>query len=802
MNELQPQGAAARMYDLLPEILRARDVELGFPLKALLGIISEQAQVVEDDIQRLYENWFIETCDGWVVPYLGDLIGYSLSAEAAALSRPMTDREMDRMRLLIPRRDVANTIRHRQRSGTLSLLEDLAFDVAGWPGRAVEMAPLLAGSMSIDSLRRDRGGSIILHDLNLMNRLATPFSSIAHYLDVRTLHAIKHAGRYGLNKVALFVWRTHVWPIERGRAVRQRKPGARNRRYRLFRIDPLNRLLPLFTRSTPETELTSIAGELNLPLPIKRWMLAGNLSAYYGYQKSLMIWRSIEVQKRTVSEAGAGREYRMVPVPPEAIDVRKLHDPLDPMTKRPVSMAIGETAELPEFPVADRVAIDPEHGVLAFPWANAPARVEVTFHTSFPGQIGGGGYPRNARQLPEYTLRTVHSQQELESALAEFWVDATPETVARLDTHCREIVVEIENSATYRVPRALSIPEGYRLQIRSAAGQRPVLVTPQFRWHKKRRNGVLVSLHPGSRLTMDGLVVEGIRARPGGEFVPLPAFGADSPFQRISRLDRPTLILRHCTIPAPGRVVIRKLSADVRILTSIVGTIDVRKEQAESEPLALAIEDSILDPRDRRQSDAVDPRIDSIDYLRHPRRTRQPDEASEMFACPASLRIGRDDDNAHVIATLRRTTVLGDVFVQSIALAEDCIFCGKVDVNNPTNGCLRFCYVDPHSAGLLPARYQCQPEIAVEQLSASASQEERDDLASRIFPRFRSLRWGSPHYCQLSAACAEQIGRGASDGSEMGAFHDEFRPQREALLRARLSEHVPAETEAEVITAD
>ena len=53
-----------------------RDAELGEPLRALLRVIAEQVDLVDDDIAQLYENWFIETCEDWVVPYLGDLVGY------------------------------------------------------------------------------------------------------------------------------------------------------------------------------------------------------------------------------------------------------------------------------------------------------------------------------------------------------------------------------------------------------------------------------------------------------------------------------------------------------------------------------------------------------------------------------------------------------------------------------------------------------------------------------------------------------------------------------------------------------
>ena len=47
-----------------------------------LSVISEQVNLVEDDIAQLYENWFIETCEDWVVPYIGDLVGYEPIHEA------------------------------------------------------------------------------------------------------------------------------------------------------------------------------------------------------------------------------------------------------------------------------------------------------------------------------------------------------------------------------------------------------------------------------------------------------------------------------------------------------------------------------------------------------------------------------------------------------------------------------------------------------------------------------------------------------------------------------------------------
>ena len=126
-----------RLYDLLPVVYRMRDAEQGWPLRDFLRVLASQADVLEQDIARLYDNWFIETCDDWVVPYIGDLLGYSLLPEAATLGEDGR-RDASLGRVLAPRADVANTIDARRRKGTLSLLEELSRDAAGWPARAVE----------------------------------------------------------------------------------------------------------------------------------------------------------------------------------------------------------------------------------------------------------------------------------------------------------------------------------------------------------------------------------------------------------------------------------------------------------------------------------------------------------------------------------------------------------------------------------------------------------------------------------------------------------------------------------------
>ncbi len=70
-----------------------------------------------------------------------------------------------------------------------------------------------------------------------------------------------------------------------------------------------------------------------------------------------------------------------------------------------------------------------------------------------------------------------------------------------------------------------------------------------------------------------------------------------------------------------------------------------------------------------------------------------------------------------------------------------------------------------------------------------------------MLPQFNAVRYGASTYCQLAAACADEIKRGADDESELGVFHDLFQPQREANLHARLDEYTPAQTDAGIIFA-
>src|SRR6266446_484001 len=196
-----------RLYELLPVVYRQRDADQGYPLRALLQVIAEQVEVVEDDISQLNENWFIETCEDWVVPYIGDLIGYRQVHEAGEPGDPRLPQARALNKILIPRREVANTIGYRRRKGTLALLELLANNVAGWPARAVQFYKLLDWTQHLNHQRPHRGRTVDLRDGDALDFLDGPFDKLAHTVEVRRVNSQRTQGLYNIPSVGVFVWR-------------------------------------------------------------------------------------------------------------------------------------------------------------------------------------------------------------------------------------------------------------------------------------------------------------------------------------------------------------------------------------------------------------------------------------------------------------------------------------------------------------------------------------------------------------------------------------------------------------------
>ena len=300
---MELSAAPERLYQLLPYVHRLRDAEAGEPLRQLLEVIGEQVGVLEDDIARLYDNWFIETAESWVVPYIGALIGYTPVSEAGPPADLLDERGLARDAVLIPRREVANTLGFRRRKGSLALLEELSKAVAGWPARAVEFYRLLGWA---PHLGHDySGGAAIglaghaladLRDGKAMAAIDSPFDASGHSVDVRRVNSVRTRGRFNIPSVGVFAWRLRPYPVTSTPAKRLSDIGDQ-----CFSFSAIGHDTQLFTRPDPEVASTTIAGPLNLPAPIGRQAFeqrSGSHPAvtqaspdYYGEGRSLTIER-------------------------------------------------------------------------------------------------------------------------------------------------------------------------------------------------------------------------------------------------------------------------------------------------------------------------------------------------------------------------------------------------------------------------------------------------------------------------------------------------------------------------------
>src|SRR6202021_421094 len=216
------------------------------PLQSLFGIIAEQAAVIEDNIEQLYDDQFIETCSSWAIPYIGDLIGYNSIYEVASAT-------------VDSRAEVANTIGYRRRKGTLIALEQVALDVSGDSAMAVEEFKRLITTESMRHVRPRHGATLDLRRGEALDRLNTPFETANRTIDVRRIAprartvsdpdpapleiALHGPGRANIPDVAVYLWRWHAWPVANAPAFQ-----VDGRRY-LF--SPLGSDAPLFSNPAP-----------------------------------------------------------------------------------------------------------------------------------------------------------------------------------------------------------------------------------------------------------------------------------------------------------------------------------------------------------------------------------------------------------------------------------------------------------------------------------------------------------------------------------------------------------------------
>ena len=200
------------LFQRLPEIYQIRDSEQRPPgqLEAFVGLVDRVQTALHDDIAALYLDFFIETCNPWVIPYIADLVGTShLAGDPHDL-----------------RADVARTVRNRRRKGTLRAIESVVSSLSGWAVHAIEMRERLLWAQHLNHQRPDaggvpplsrvtgiaaaaRGGSVTLRDPALLSLLGGPFEPFAHSVDLKP----PQADAYNLSDLAIFLWRLKSYRV-------------------------------------------------------------------------------------------------------------------------------------------------------------------------------------------------------------------------------------------------------------------------------------------------------------------------------------------------------------------------------------------------------------------------------------------------------------------------------------------------------------------------------------------------------------------------------------------------------------
>ncbi len=295
-----------RLYDLLPPYLRTSDFEVGSPLRDLVRIVAGQVGDLEQDIDQLYANWFIETCQDWVVPYIAELVGYRLENAAGPPSEAVTREGRLLNKVLISRREVGNTIHDRRRKGTLALLDSIAAMVSAWPATVVESYTRVATNQHVNHIHLDRGRLVDVRNRSALAKIDGPFDDESHTVDVRRPNSAHSKGYYNITDLVLNVWRLSSYPITRspayhlehnrasaGLSGKSSAQGGHEAPPNPFRytFSILGDDEQLYIQPVEISDPAALISERNVPTPLRRQALLDDLAEYYGPGKSLEIYR-------------------------------------------------------------------------------------------------------------------------------------------------------------------------------------------------------------------------------------------------------------------------------------------------------------------------------------------------------------------------------------------------------------------------------------------------------------------------------------------------------------------------------
>lgn len=549
MSKSRITARREQLYGLLPSVYRQAPDQANDALRAFLSVLEGEFQALELDIENLYNNWFIETCAEWVIPYIADFLGIT---------------DLGKGPRLVPsqRRLVANTIGYRRRKGTLATLEQVAQDATGWHVHIVEYAQKLACTQHLTCPPSNQGRLVDLREPAALAQINRPFDRLAHTINgQQSASAPAKNGnipdgmspeRYLPSSLGLFLWRLQSYLVLDVPATHVNRDATTGRflPYGRFLFDPLGRDTQLFSRSWGREDITSRTTEETVPAPLNRAAFASDLleyavqtpdnrstsSRYYGPDRSLYILvngkplpqqalASADLSRWQVPPGVAGQETRLV-----AVDV-----------------VLGRMLFLPGRPFSRNDV------------------VEVSYTYGFSADLGAGPYRRKLEPREAWTLdvRDKSPVDTLAKAL-DAWMQ-----YCQTASKPRGTIRILDNGIYTEQDLTLSLPEGSALTIQAAQGARPVLRIA----HSLQCQGT----EKQAQLTLNGLLVDGL----------------------VEIMGNLKLEITHCTL-IPGGLrtahdMLPTTPIQVSIDHSIVGPIQILQGHG-----TLLIQDSIIDHKPAR----------------------------------------------------------------------------------------------------------------------------------------------------------------------------------------------------------
>jgi hypothetical protein len=742
---------ANKLWNLLPAIYRAEDSEVfgvNGPLREMVNRIGFQAAILRRSIDRTWEDQSIETCDDWVIGYIGDLLATNLVAGLDARGQ---------------RLDVAKTIYYRRRKGTVALLEELATDITGWHVRVVEFfrhlsrsrhnldPPITLPAEIADAdtnrilqeaqglvgplTRTPLGGFADLRNVYGASKARSAFDEFAYTVDCRRGRG--QLGWHNIPRLGVFVWRLYSFLV--GESVLERSPSALPNlgigvspvEYAAcpghYTFDPTGREIPLFAAASRSVSDTWVSpAEWQLPVAISASLLERKLLHLY----AAMDDNTIQYNSIGVFDSNGN----LVPVGQITADSRDWHTLQIDLLCFWWKWYLARQSSLPTHPEKFNFwlinlichlmsrklfLIDPERGRLIKGIKAPEGDPLLTYHYAFSSTIGAGPFDRRR-------LGTRHTVPKPEKPVEGGGNGLVPVLSSLPPTG----TLTVQDSLTYTSVQ--DVTNIHQVTVQAANKTRPLIRLPVS------GAGVTEWLFTGagekSELILEGLFISGGDIVLQGDFeqVTLLCCTLDPGNAGTKAVDGRDLV--------PSRLWIEGEVNHLILDRCITGPIRLRnKGQVEQ----LHLKDSIV------QAISTD---------------------------------GDKSKQALVMATgeviLERCTIMGQATIHQL-YASDSILNDVFRVDNPQLGCVRFSAWTTGST--LPRPY------------------ESIEIASGA-PLFTSRQFGQPGYAQLRLDCDSYIlsGRegatlsaGGADGSEMGAFSREKKPIKERSLRIKYEEYMP-----------